>query len=99
MYLGPPQQYSGQEDYYGEQYSHGGQGPAEGINQQYYPEGNYLCFSLPKLGLLYHAENLKQGNSHTLGYSSLFCFFIYLQPNNVAILVSYLNVIIADKVF
>ncbi|KAM6281600.1 protein SSXT isoform 5-T5 [Porphyrio hochstetteri] len=37
---GPPQQYSGQEDYYGDQYSHGGQGPPEGMNQQYYPDGN-----------------------------------------------------------
>lgn len=27
---GPPQQYPGQEDYYGEQYSHGGQGAPEG---------------------------------------------------------------------
>ncbi|XP_036274631.1 protein SSXT isoform X3 [Pipistrellus kuhlii] len=36
---GPPQQYSGQEDYYGDQYSHGGQGPPEGMNQQYYPDG------------------------------------------------------------
>ncbi|KAL0613512.1 Protein SSXT [Plecturocebus cupreus] len=35
---GPPQQYSGQEDYYGDQYSHGGQGPPEGMNQQYYPD-------------------------------------------------------------
>ena len=39
-FSGPPQQYSGQEDYYGEQYSHGGQGPPEGMNQQYYPDGN-----------------------------------------------------------
>ncbi|KAJ8419098.1 hypothetical protein AAFF_G00005970 [Aldrovandia affinis] len=31
---GPPQQYPGQEDYYGEQYSHGGQGAPEG-NSQY----------------------------------------------------------------
>lgn len=31
---GPAKQYSGQEDYYGEQYSHGGQGPPEGMNQQ-----------------------------------------------------------------
>ncbi|XP_015209318.1 protein SSXT isoform X6 [Lepisosteus oculatus] len=31
---GPPQQYAGQEDYYGEQYSHGGQGAPEG-NSQY----------------------------------------------------------------
>ncbi|CAI5779624.1 SSXT domain-containing protein [Podarcis lilfordi] len=38
---GPPQQYSGQEDYYGDQYSHGGQGPPEGMNQQYYPDGNF----------------------------------------------------------
>ncbi|NXR00754.1 SSXT protein, partial [Sagittarius serpentarius] len=37
---GPPQQYSGQEDYYGDQYSHGGQGPPEGMNQQYYPDGH-----------------------------------------------------------
>ncbi|ELW63183.1 Putative elongation factor 1-alpha-like 3 [Tupaia chinensis] len=37
---GPSQQYSGQEDYYGDQYSHGGQGPPEGMNQQYYPDGN-----------------------------------------------------------
>ncbi|XP_075682440.1 protein SSXT isoform X3 [Rhinoderma darwinii] len=37
---GPPQQYSGQEDYYGDQYSHGSQGPPEGMNQQYYPDGN-----------------------------------------------------------
>ncbi|MEE6464161.1 hypothetical protein FKM82_006201 [Ascaphus truei] len=37
---GPPQQYSGQEEYYGDQYSHGGQGPPEGMNQQYYPDGN-----------------------------------------------------------
>lgn len=42
--LGPPQQYSGQEDYYGEQYSHGGQGTPEGINQQYYPDGNYVHY-------------------------------------------------------
>lgn len=27
---GPPQQYPGQEDYYGEQYNHAGQGAAEG---------------------------------------------------------------------
>lgn len=39
-FSGPPQQYSGQEDYYGDQYSHGGQGPPEGMNQQYYPDGN-----------------------------------------------------------
>lgn len=39
-FAGPPQQYSGQEDYYGDQYSHGGQGPPEGMNQQYYPDGN-----------------------------------------------------------
>ncbi|KAJ8395973.1 hypothetical protein AAFF_G00026810 [Aldrovandia affinis] len=31
---GPPQQYPGQEDYYGDQYSHGGQGVPEG-NSQY----------------------------------------------------------------
>ncbi|CAH7092413.1 Ss18 [Phodopus roborovskii] len=37
---GPPQQFSGQEDYYGDQYSHGGQGPPEGMNQQYYPDGH-----------------------------------------------------------
>ena len=37
---GPAQQYSGQEDYCGEHYSHGGQGPPEGMNQQYYPDGN-----------------------------------------------------------
>ncbi|XP_052012002.1 protein SSXT isoform X2 [Apodemus sylvaticus] len=37
---GPPQQYSGQEDYYGDQYSHGAQGPPEGMNQQYYPDGH-----------------------------------------------------------
>ncbi|KAE8598626.1 hypothetical protein XENTR_v10016881 [Xenopus tropicalis] len=37
---GPPQQYSGQEEYYGEQYSHGAQGTPEGINQQYYPDGH-----------------------------------------------------------
>ncbi|XP_028659474.1 protein SSXT isoform X1 [Erpetoichthys calabaricus] len=37
---GPPQQYAGQEDYYGEQYSHGGQGPPEGVNAQYYPDGH-----------------------------------------------------------
>ncbi|XP_064409689.1 protein SSXT isoform X5 [Latimeria chalumnae] len=36
----PPQQYSGQEDYYGDQYSHGGQGPPEGMNQQYFPDGH-----------------------------------------------------------
>ncbi|XP_041421219.1 synovial sarcoma translocation, chromosome 18 L homeolog isoform X2 [Xenopus laevis] len=35
---GPPQQFSGQEEYYGEQYSHGAQGPPESMNQQYYPE-------------------------------------------------------------
>ncbi|CAJ0946856.1 unnamed protein product [Ranitomeya imitator] len=35
----PQQQYSGQEDYYGEQYSHGSQGPPEGMSQQYYPDG------------------------------------------------------------
>ncbi|XP_077126508.1 protein SSXT isoform X4 [Ranitomeya variabilis] len=37
---GPQQQYSGQEDYYGEQYSHGSQGPPEGMSQQYYPDGH-----------------------------------------------------------
>ncbi|XP_069076152.1 protein SSXT isoform X3 [Pleurodeles waltl] len=37
---GPPQQYSGQDDYYADQYSHGGQGPPEGMNQPYYPDGN-----------------------------------------------------------
>ncbi|ELK29352.1 Protein SSXT [Myotis davidii] len=37
---GPPQQYSGQEDYYADQYSHGGQGPPEGMSQQYYPDGH-----------------------------------------------------------
>ncbi|XP_036375289.1 protein SSXT-like isoform X2 [Megalops cyprinoides] len=41
---GPPQQYPAQEDYYGEQYSHGGQGAPEGnaqYNQQQdaYPQG------------------------------------------------------------
>lgn len=39
-FAGPPQQYSGQEDYYGDQYGHGGQGPPEGMSQQYYPDGN-----------------------------------------------------------
>ena len=39
-FSGPPQQYAGQEDYYGDQYSHGAQGPPEGMNQQYYPDGN-----------------------------------------------------------
>lgn len=30
LYVGPPQQYPGQEDYYGDQYSHAGQGASEG---------------------------------------------------------------------
>lgn len=30
VYVGPPQQYPGQEDYYGDQYSHAGQGASEG---------------------------------------------------------------------
>lgn len=30
VYIGPPQQYPGQEDYYGDQYSHAGQGASEG---------------------------------------------------------------------
>ncbi|XP_023682516.1 protein SSXT isoform X4 [Paramormyrops kingsleyae] len=43
---GPPQQYASQEDYYGEQYSHGGQGTPEGHNdygfqQPSYPEQGY----------------------------------------------------------
>ncbi|XP_058872547.1 protein SSXT isoform X12 [Acipenser ruthenus] len=43
---GPPQQYAGQEDYYGEQYSHGAQGPPEGhtdygYRQPLYPEQGY----------------------------------------------------------
>ncbi|XP_061095152.1 protein SSXT-like isoform X2 [Conger conger] len=43
---GPPQQYPGQEDYYGEQYSHGGQGAPEGHNdygfqQPSFPEQGY----------------------------------------------------------
>lgn len=46
-FSGPPQQYSGQEDYYGDQYSHGGQGPPEGMNQQYYPDGNLSNVTLP----------------------------------------------------
>lgn len=46
-FSGPPQQYSGQEDYYGDQYSHGGQGPPEGMNQQYYPDGNLSNVTFP----------------------------------------------------
>ncbi|KPP74930.1 SYT protein-like [Scleropages formosus] len=43
---GPPQQYPGQEDYYGEQYGHGGQGAPEGHNDYgfqhpSYPEQGY----------------------------------------------------------
>ncbi|XP_058878080.1 protein SSXT-like isoform X6 [Acipenser ruthenus] len=38
---GPPQQYAGQEDYYGEQYSHGAQGPPEGLNDYGYQQPSY----------------------------------------------------------
>ncbi|XP_066575670.1 protein SSXT isoform X2 [Amia ocellicauda] len=38
---GPPQQYAGQEDYYGEQYSHGGQGTPEGHNDYGYQQSSY----------------------------------------------------------
>ncbi|MBN3284623.1 SSXT protein, partial [Polyodon spathula] len=40
---GPPQQYAGQEDYYGEQYSHGSQGSAEGPSQG--TPGQYPSYS------------------------------------------------------
>lgn len=36
VFLGPPQQYPGQEEYYTEQYSHGAQGA---------PEGKMICTS------------------------------------------------------
>ncbi|XP_023682514.1 protein SSXT isoform X2 [Paramormyrops kingsleyae] len=38
---GPPQQYASQEDYYGEQYSHGGQGTPEGNSQYGQPQEAY----------------------------------------------------------
>uniref|UniRef100_A0ABI7WF49 SS18 N-terminal domain-containing protein n=1 Tax=Felis catus TaxID=9685 RepID=A0ABI7WF49_FELCA len=47
---GPPQQYSGQEDYYGDQYSHGGQGPPEGMNQQYYPDAYAVELATSRTG-------------------------------------------------
>lgn len=55
---GSSQQYLGQEEYYSEQYSHG-QGSAEAMSQQYYPDGKaaagsswLVCSSYPELCVL-----------------------------------------------
>uniref|UniRef100_A0A8C6YW42 SS18 subunit of BAF chromatin remodeling complex n=1 Tax=Nothoprocta perdicaria TaxID=30464 RepID=A0A8C6YW42_NOTPE len=86
---GPPQQYSGQEDYYGDQYSHGGQGPPEGMNQQYYPDGHndygYQQPSYPEQGYDRPYEDSSQHYyeggiyipSHT--YAHTFPFLPHLQ--------------------
>ncbi|XP_018079164.1 protein SSXT isoform X2 [Xenopus laevis] len=63
----PPQQYSGQEEYYGEQYSHGAQGPPEGMNQQYYPDGN-AQYSQPQESYQAPPQQQQQQQQQQQGY-------------------------------
>lgn len=73
---GPPQQYPGQEEYYGDQYSHGGQGAPEGAVTSFY---NLLSpsFSLPNFCAWDIGQNLNLSENEKclLVLIKIFSFF------------------------